>query len=80
MSAEQIAAIGAFQQFQRKQHEQQGLGLGLVICRRLLALYGGKLFFESVQGEHTTIRMMLPLAGSGSSVLSNPLQLQSITP
>jgi DNA-binding response OmpR family regulator len=67
MSAEQIAATGAFQQFQRKRHEQQGLGLGLEISQRLLALYGGKLLLESVLGEHTTVRIMLPLTNSGGS-------------
>jgi signal transduction histidine kinase len=69
MSAEQITAIGAFRQFQRKQHEQQGLGLGLEICQRLLALYRGKLMLESMQGEHTIVRIMLPLADSASSPL-----------
>ena len=33
MTDEEIAAIGPFKQFQRKKREQQGLGLGLAICK-----------------------------------------------
>src|SRR5690606_33495221 len=32
ISTEHIAKIGAYMQFDRKMHEQQGLGLGLTIC------------------------------------------------
>jgi len=34
-STEHINKIGAYMQFDRKMHEQQGLGLGLTIARRL---------------------------------------------
>jgi len=37
MTAEEIAQIGAFHQFDRKKHEQQGLGLGLVLVQKLMA-------------------------------------------
>jgi len=35
MSEEEIGQIGAFQQFDRKKHEQQGLGLGLILVQKL---------------------------------------------
>ena len=35
MSQEEIGQIGAFQQFDRKKHEQQGLGLGLILVQKL---------------------------------------------
>jgi two-component system sensor histidine kinase/response regulator len=37
LTAEQIGRIGAFQQFDRKIYEQQGLGLGLVLVQKLTA-------------------------------------------
>ena len=40
--------------------KQGGFGLGLAICRRLLALHGGSLAVESRQGEGTTVRAIFP--------------------
>lgn len=40
MTEEEIAAIGPFVQFHRKRREQQGLGLGLAICRELVKCEG----------------------------------------
>lgn len=66
MSEAEIAAISAFRQFQRKHYEQQGLGLGLAIAQRLLAIYKGQFMIDSVLGEHTTVKIMLPIDTSGS--------------
>jgi two-component system sensor histidine kinase/response regulator len=62
MSAEQIAQIGVFMQFERQQFEQQGLGIGLALVQRLLARQSGKLSFDSVPGRGTTATVRLPLA------------------
>ncbi len=43
MTADQCARVGAFVQFERKQREQQGLGLGLAIARSTARLAGGNL-------------------------------------
>jgi signal transduction histidine kinase len=59
MTPDQIARIGAFQQFDRRRHEQQGAGLGLAIVQRLADLYGGSLEIRSVSGE-TTVVVRLP--------------------
>ncbi len=47
LSAEQIAAIGPFIQFERKRREQQGLGLGLAIAASVAAVAGGQLTLKS---------------------------------
>ena len=39
-----------------------GLGLGLYICQRLIALHGGQLRVSSTLGEGTTFEMYLPTA------------------
>lgn len=60
MSAEQIAALGAYRQFSRRVYEQQGSGLGLVISKYLVELYGGNFTVESIPEQQTTIRLILP--------------------
>jgi signal transduction histidine kinase len=55
MTAEQVANIGAFMQFERRQYEQQGLGLGLEITRLLVQLNDGKLRIESAPDQGTTV-------------------------
>ncbi len=59
-STEQIARIGAYMQFERTMHEQQGLGLGLTIVKRLVQLHGGSLSIEGKKGEGATIVAKLP--------------------
>jgi len=61
-STDQITKVGAYMQFDRKMHEQQGLGLGLSIAKRLTELHGGALVIESRKGEGTTITVRLPKA------------------
>ncbi len=60
MALDQIAKIGAFMQFDRKTHEQQGLGLGLTIARRLAELHGGGLTVQSELGTGTTVTVKFP--------------------
>jgi signal transduction histidine kinase len=57
MSPEEIEQIGAFQQFDRKKHEQQGLGLGLVLVQKLTAKCGAKLAIESELTKGTRVRV-----------------------
>jgi signal transduction histidine kinase len=59
-STDQITRIGAYMQFERKMNEQQGLGLGLTIVKRLVELHGGAFSIESKKGEGATITAKLP--------------------
>jgi signal transduction histidine kinase len=61
-STEQIRRIGAYVQFDRKIQDQQGLGLGLVIAKRLAELHGGALAIEGSKGSGTTVTVKLPKA------------------
>jgi two-component system sensor histidine kinase/response regulator len=63
LSPDQITKIGAFMQFDRKTHEQQGLGLGLTIARRLAEIHGGALTMQSELGRGTTVTVKLPVVG-----------------
>ncbi len=62
--AEHIRKVGAYMQFERKLQEQQGLGLGLTIAKRLAELHGGSLTIQSKTGAGTTVQVQLPLAGA----------------
>jgi signal transduction histidine kinase len=60
MAPEQVDALGAYMQFNRRVQEQQGSGLGFVIARRLIELHGGTVQVESKEQEGTTVRISLP--------------------
>ncbi|MDP3981860.1 MAG: response regulator [Chlamydiota bacterium] len=59
MSAQQISNVEAFVQFDRDQHEQQGVGLGLIIVKRLVELHDGIFNIISVPGETITVQIKL---------------------
>jgi two-component system, sensor histidine kinase and response regulator len=61
-SPEQIAKVGAYMQFDRKMHEQQGLGLGLSIAQRLTELHAGSLTLSSERETGTRVTVRLPQA------------------
>ena len=72
-ATEQITKVGAYMQFDRRLHEQQGLGLGLTIVRRLTELHGGTLTIQSQKGTGTVVTLKLPKpvsANSGEQMLS----------
>ncbi len=61
MSDEQIHKIAAFNQFERKTYEQQGIGIGLKIVKKMIAQSGGSFSITSVYKQGTTVHITLPI-------------------
>jgi DNA-binding response OmpR family regulator/anti-sigma regulatory factor (Ser/Thr protein kinase) len=61
MTAEQIKNITAFVQFQREELEQQGVGIGLTIAKKIVELHGGKFSIDSEKEQGTTVTFTIPL-------------------
>jgi signal transduction histidine kinase len=62
LTPQQIQQIGAYAQFDRKLHEQQGSGLGLALAMRIAELHCGRITIESEPGGETCVLVELPLA------------------
>lgn len=59
MTIQEIERVGAFIQFNRKLHEQQGSGLGLSIVQHIIKLYGGELIINSIPEQQTIVSVIL---------------------
>ena len=59
MNGQQLKDIGAYMQFERKLHEQQGTGLGLQIVRQLTHLHDGRFRIASELKAGTTVEVIL---------------------
>ncbi len=60
LKPEQIKDIGAYMQFDRLIHEQQGTGMGLAVAKGLAEMYLGSLRLESEVGTYTAVTVTLP--------------------
>lgn len=58
MTREQIANIGAYMQFERHWHEQQGIGLGLILACILAQLHSAELTIDSEVNQGTTVTVV----------------------
>ncbi len=61
MTHEDIENIAAYNQFNREFYEQQGLGLGLIIAKRLTEIHAGHFGVESEPDAGTTVTMSFPI-------------------
>ncbi|WP_434685232.1 hybrid sensor histidine kinase/response regulator [Pseudanabaena minima] len=61
MTEEQINRIDAFVQFERKTYEQQGIGLGLRVVKKIVELAGGNFSITSIYQQESTVNIALPL-------------------
>ncbi|MEG3894114.1 MULTISPECIES: response regulator [unclassified Microcoleus] len=61
MTADRIAQLEAYRQFDRKLYQQAGLGLGLAIVQRLAELHGGEFKIESLPQQETIVCVSLPV-------------------
>ena len=61
LTEDQINRIDAFVQFERKSYEQQGIGLGLRVVKKIVELAGGNFSITSIYQQETTVHISLPL-------------------
>ena len=61
MTQEQIAFIAANRQFNREKYEQQGSGLGLVLSKQIVTLFGGEITIQSAPDDGTIVTVTLRL-------------------
>lgn len=61
MSSEQIDNVGAYKQFERSIYEQQGVGLGLSIAKRLVEIHDGNFIIVSEPNNGTKVSYSLKI-------------------
>jgi two-component system, sensor histidine kinase and response regulator len=61
MTAEQAKSIGGFIQFERWLHEQQGMGLGLIVVKLLTQIYNADMEIDGKLDEGTTVNLRLKI-------------------
>jgi signal transduction histidine kinase/CheY-like chemotaxis protein len=66
-SADQARIFESFQQGARGAQHQEGTGLGLTLCRRIIGLLGGRMWLESEVGKGSTFGFVLPLGAPEST-------------
>lgn len=59
LNKDKIEKISAFMQFDRDRYEQQGLGLGLFICQKLIAYNKGELIIDANENGEVTVEIKL---------------------
>jgi two-component system, OmpR family, phosphate regulon sensor histidine kinase PhoR len=59
---DQAKLFNVFQRVENnKGYPTSGIGIGLVVCRRLVEAHGGRIWFESEEGKGSTFYFTLPI-------------------
>jgi PAS domain S-box-containing protein len=62
--ADQEKLFGPFQRLEKRPSGVRGVGLGLMVCRRLVEAHGGHIWVESEPGHGSTFFFTMPLSQS----------------
>jgi len=62
--SDQARLFGPFQRLEESRPDVGGIGLGLLVCRRLVEAHGGRIWVESKPGSGSTFFFTLPLSRS----------------
>jgi CheY-like chemotaxis protein len=73
-SEQELNKIGAAQQFNREEREQQGLGLGLFLSKIIIKKSNGVFTIVSKENEGTTINLFLPLSTKEPLLISENIK------
>jgi len=64
MTEEEIQNVEIYTQYNRKEFEQQGTGMGLALVRKITNIYDGKFFITSEKDKFTEVKISLPISNS----------------
>ncbi|GAB5466410.1 MAG: response regulator [Candidatus Kapaibacteriales bacterium] len=62
LDSEKLSKVKPFSQFDRRQYEQQGTGMGLAIVKKIVEIYSGSLGSQVDSENWTSVTVTLPLA------------------
>jgi signal transduction histidine kinase len=60
--ADQAKLFAPFQRLEKRPSGVRGVGLGLLVCRRLVEAHGGHIWVESEPGHGSTFFFTMPLS------------------
>lgn len=69
-----------FEPFKRLTTDAERSGLGLAICRKIVAMHGGRIWYEPSPGGGATFKFTLPKAGAPPDAPAQQLSLVGNTP
>jgi PAS domain S-box-containing protein len=64
--ADQAKLFGPFQRLEKNSSGIRGVGLGLLVCRRLVEAHGGRIWVESEPGRGSSFFFTMPLSQSAA--------------